>query len=32
MKALKKLKHSSRRKQFVGLIEFCDAYSNRGYQ
>ncbi len=32
MKALKKLKHSSRRKQFVGLIEFCDAYSSRGYQ
>jgi RNA polymerase primary sigma factor len=27
MKALKKLKHSSRRKQFVGLIEFCDLYS-----
>jgi RNA polymerase primary sigma factor len=27
MKALKKLKHSSRRRQFVGLIEFCDMYS-----
>jgi RNA polymerase primary sigma factor len=32
MKALKKLKHSSRRKQFTGLIEFCDMYSSRGYQ
>jgi RNA polymerase primary sigma factor len=30
MKALKKLKHSSRRKQFVGLIEFCDQYGTRG--
>jgi RNA polymerase primary sigma factor len=30
MKALKKLKHSSRKKQFMGLIEFCDAYSSRG--
>jgi RNA polymerase primary sigma factor len=28
MKALKKLKHSTRRRQFVGLIEFCDMYSN----
>lgn len=27
MKALKKLKHTSRKKQFTGLIEFCDAYS-----
>jgi RNA polymerase primary sigma factor len=27
MKALKKLKHSSRKKQFVGLIEFCDMYT-----
>ena len=28
MKALKKLKHNTRKKQFVGLIEFCDMYSN----
>jgi RNA polymerase primary sigma factor len=27
MKALKKLKHSSRKKQFIGLIEFCDMYT-----
>ena len=32
MKALKKLKHTSRKKQFMGLIEFCDAYSNRNQQ
>ena len=30
MKALKKLKHSSRKKQFMGLIEFCDLYSTQG--
>jgi RNA polymerase primary sigma factor len=28
MKALKKLKHNTRKRQFVGLIEFCDMYSN----
>jgi RNA polymerase primary sigma factor len=31
MKALKKLKHPSRRKQFLGLIEFCEQFATRGY-
>jgi RNA polymerase primary sigma factor len=30
MKAIKKLKHPSRRKQFSGLIEFCEQYAARG--
>ncbi|MCH7473007.1 sigma-70 family RNA polymerase sigma factor [bacterium] len=30
MKAIKKLKHSSRRKQFTGLIEFCEQFASRG--
>jgi RNA polymerase primary sigma factor len=29
MKALKKLKHRSKKSQFMGLIEFCDMYSNQ---
>ncbi|MDQ3024556.1 MAG: sigma-70 family RNA polymerase sigma factor [bacterium] len=30
MKAIKKLKHPTRRKQFAGLIEFCEMYASRG--
>jgi RNA polymerase primary sigma factor len=30
MKAIKKLKHPTRRKQFAGLIEFCEQYATRG--
>jgi RNA polymerase primary sigma factor len=30
MKAIKKLKHPTRRKQFAGLIEFCEQYASRG--
>ena len=30
MKAIKKLKHPTRRKQFAGLSEFCEMYASRG--